>query len=163
MSPLDYADSSFTASSPRLCLPEPAALFQFLPLGTVRVSVRYRDPLHTFFLGYPFLCLRIEARIGCDQPRNASENPLVRFNRRHQQFAVARPFLEHLIMRNDLVLRFLYLDQLAKLGRLAGLAFADNLGVRFGQADDLTRQLRQPLEHSCLCLSDHMAYPARHL
>jgi len=96
--PFDYADPSFTASSPRLCLPEPAALFQFLPLSTVRISVRYRNPPDTFVLGCPFLCLRIKARIGRDQPRNASENPLVRFNRRQQQFAVARPFLKHLIM-----------------------------------------------------------------
>ena len=84
MSPLDYADSSFTASSPRLCLPEPAALFQFLPLSTVRVSIRYRNPPDTFVLDCPFLCLRIEPCIGGDQPRNASEHPLMRFNGRQQ-------------------------------------------------------------------------------
>src|SRR5271157_5470755 len=46
-----------------------------------------------------------------------------------------------LVMRNDLVLRFLQLHQLTELVGLACLSLADNLGVRLKQADQLSRKL----------------------
>src|SRR4051794_34362983 len=86
MAALDDADTSFAAGSPRLRLPEPAALFELFPLRTMRVSVRHRYPAHTQFLRCSFVCPRIEAGIGCDQPRQATEDSLVRFNGGQQQF-----------------------------------------------------------------------------
>jgi hypothetical protein len=48
---------------------------------------------------------------------------VVRLHSRDQQTLVGWPMVVHLIVRDDLVLGFLQLHQLAKLIRLAGLAF----------------------------------------
>jgi len=53
-------------------------------------------------------------------------------------------------MRHDLILGFLRPHQLAELSWLAGVAFADNLGVRLKHAHDLAGQLRQTIEDARL-------------
>jgi hypothetical protein len=42
--------------------------------------------------------------------------------------------IKNVVMRDDLVLRFLHLDQLAEFGRLARLALANDLAVRLEKA-----------------------------
>jgi hypothetical protein len=66
-------------------------------------------------------------------------------------------------MRNDLVLRFPQLHQLAELVGLACLPLADDLGVRLKLADQLSRKLSQAVEDSCLGLPHHpVHFVARH-
>src|SRR5947209_3058684 len=78
-------------------------------------------------------------------------------------FSAHTPFLEDLIVRDDLILSFLQLHQLAEFGRLAGLAFANDFGVWFKQADHLSRHLRNALEHSHPGLLYNLAYELGHI
>ena len=65
---------------------------------------------------------------------------------------------EYLIMRDDLILGFLYLHQFAEFSRPAGLTFANDLRVRLKQADQLSRKLGQAVEDSRLGLPHHLAH-----
>ena len=83
-------------------------------------------------------------------------------HRTQQQVAVARPLVEHIVVRDDLVLGLPYLYQLSELGRFARLAFAYDLAVRLKQTYDLTRQLRDPVEDPRSGLPHHLPYPVDH-
>ena len=61
---------------------------------------------------------------------------------------VTGPLLEYFVMRDDLVLRFLQLHQLAKLVRFARFPFTNDLGVRLKQAEQLVRKLGQASQNS---------------
>ena len=74
---------------------------------------------------------------------------------------VTGPLLIYLVMRNDLVLRFPQLHQLAELVGLACLPLADDLGVRLKLADQLSRKLSQAVEDSCLGLPHHPVHFGR--
>jgi hypothetical protein len=65
-------------------------------------------------------------------------------------------------VRDDLILSFLQLHQLAEFGGLAGLAFANDFGVWFKQADHLARYLRDALKHSHPGLLNYLAYEFGH-
>jgi hypothetical protein len=65
-------------------------------------------------------------------------------------------------MADDLIFRFLDLDQFAKLGRLAGLAFANDFRVRLEQAHDLFLRLGHPGKDSQLGLFHYLLHPPRH-
>ena len=80
------------------------------------------------------------------------------FHRPHQQTLITRPLLEYLVMRDNLILGFLYLYQLSKFIRLTGLALANDFGVWFKQTDDLFRKLSHPLEQARFGLADHTAH-----
>src|SRR5262252_5609824 len=57
---------------------------------------------------------------------------------------IARALVIHLVMRNDLILRFLQLHQLAKLVGLARLSLADDLRLWLKYAEQLSRKLGHP-------------------
>ena len=52
----------------------------------------------------------------------------MRFDRGNQQVRIAGPLIIDFVRDDNLVLRFLQFDYLAEFGRLAGLAFANDLG-----------------------------------
>src|SRR5215471_16980637 len=62
---------------------------------------------------------------------------------------IARALVIHLLMRNDLLLRFLQLHQLAKLVGLARLSLADDLRLRLKYAEQLSRKLGGSASTSC--------------
>jgi len=57
--------------------------------------------------------------------------------------------LIYLIGDDDLVLGFLDFYQFAELGGFAGLAFADDLGLRFKETDQFVFGLRVAIEEAC--------------
>src|SRR6266700_2458341 len=79
-----------------------------------------------------------------------------------QQVPVTGPFFIHLEVGNDLVLRFLQLDQLAKLVGLARLPLAYDFCVRFKHTDQFVRRLGQASQDSCLGLPHHSAHLIGH-
>ncbi len=106
--------------------------------------------------------LRVIARIRRHQVRHAPQPALLFFHRLGQQSAIARSFVEHLIVRDDLALRFRQLHQLAEFGRLAGLALPNDFAVRLKQAHDLFRGLRVVPKDARLGLLHHLPNPLRH-
>ena len=78
----------------------------------------------------------MEPRIRGHPSRNPAESTLVDLDRGHHQLPVAGALGEHFEVANDLIFRFLDLDQFAKLGRLAGLAFANDFRVRLEHTHD---------------------------
>ena len=60
MPPLDHADAAFAAGPPALCLLEPSAMFQLLPLRASRVAKP--PPISHLLLGGSFELLGIQRR-----------------------------------------------------------------------------------------------------
>jgi len=77
----------------------------------------------------------------------------MRFHRRKQQVPITRPLVIPFVVGDDLVLRFLQLDQLAELVGLARLSFAYDFRVRFEQTDQFVRPKAQAGE-SAISLVD---------
>src|SRR5271157_5322106 len=139
--PLDHAGPAFTSRAPLLASLEPALLIQLTSFLAACTSVGDRHILHAQSVR-PFLVgVRVITRIRRYPSRRPPQLAPMRFHRRQQQVPVTGPLLVYIVMRNDLVLRFLQLHQLAELVGLAGLSLADNLGVRLKQADQLSRKL----------------------
>src|SRR4029450_13379931 len=137
VAPLQHADATFAAGSPSLGLFEPALPLLLLPLGTLRATVGHRHACDTEVLGRRLDRGRVEAGGGRHQARNPPRAFLMHHDRRHPPLTIAGPLRVHLIRRDDLLLRFLDLHQLAELGGLARLALADDLRARLKEADQL--------------------------
>src|SRR5271157_5383300 len=139
--PLDHADPAFTSRAPFLAPPEPALLLQLTSFLAACTSVGDRHILHAQSVR-PFLVgVRVITSIRRHPSRRPPQLAPVRFHCRKQQVPVTGPLLVYIVMRNDLVLRFLQLHQLTELVGLACLSLADNLSVRLKQADQLSRKL----------------------
>jgi len=80
-----------------------------------------------------------------------------------QQGGVGRSLFTHLEMCHDLVFRLLNQDQFAKLVGLVRLAFADHLGVRLEDAEQLSLGLGVATEHPLPCLAQHLLDSGNHL
>src|SRR5215469_7965862 len=80
---------------------------------------------------------------------------------RQEQVPITRPLVVDFVVRDDLVLRFLHLHQLAKLVRLAGFALAYDLVVGLEQADQFPGKLSYAGKYSRLSLPHHSVYLAR--
>src|SRR5712671_958377 len=80
-----------------------------------------------------------------------------------QQGIVGRPLVADLIMRNNLILCLLYQDQLPKLIRLVGLAFADDLGVIFKQAESFVLRFGIATHYTLACLTQDLLDTQNHL
>src|SRR3954464_8729875 len=65
-------------------------------------------------------------------------------------------------MRDDLIFRFLDFNQLAKLGGLAGLALANDLGLGFEHAHDLVTVFRMGSQHPSLRLLYNLLHSLGH-
>src|SRR5271157_1122095 len=120
MPPLDHADSAFTSRAPLLASLEPALLLQSSPFWAAGATVGDRHVLYAQSV-CPFLVgVRVITRIRRHPSRRAPQLAPMRLYRRQQQVPVTGPLLVYIVMRNDLVLRFLQLHQFAELVRLAG-------------------------------------------
>src|SRR5262249_39803557 len=78
--------------------------------------------METYFTPMAF-CLffirpRVKPSVGCNRSWNSTQFALVGCDRGQQQALIAGPLFEHFIVSNDLVLRFLQFDHVAKLVRL---------------------------------------------
>src|SRR3989449_6778146 len=93
--------------------------------------------LHAHGLNRFLVPLRIKPRVGSRQVRCAPEPSPMFFYRGDQQRGIRWAFREHFVVRDDLVLGLLHLDQFAKLGWLTGFAFANDFRVRLEHAHDL--------------------------
>src|ERR1700678_81463 len=100
----------------------------------------------------------VEASISGHHLWHAPEFALLCFHGGSQQMPVTRPFHEYLVMRDDLVLRFLDLHQLSELIRLTRLSLADQLGMRFKDTQHFVGELRHSLEHPCFGLPYHATH-----
>jgi hypothetical protein len=65
-------------------------------------------------------------------------------------------------MTDDLIFRFLDLDQFAKFSRLAGLAFANDFRVRLEHGHDFFLRLDHPGKDSQLGLFPDLLHSPRH-
>jgi hypothetical protein len=61
----------------------------------------------------------------------------MRIDRGNQQVGVAGSLIVDFVSDDDLVLHLLQFDHFAEFGRLARLTFANDLGRRLEEADDL--------------------------
>src|SRR5215470_1700194 len=162
MAPFEHADTAFASRAPFLRTFEPALLFPLPSFFTPCAPVRYGNIFHSQLFNLLFLRVGVESRVPGHQARHAAEFALLRFHCRSQQMPVARPLREHLVMRDDWVLRFLELYQLSELVGLACLSLADQLDVRFKHTQEFVGKLRYSLEDPCLGLPYHAAHPLRH-
>jgi hypothetical protein len=71
-------------------------------------------------------------------------------------------FGKNFMVRDDLVLSPLHLQQVAKLVRLTRPPLANDFGVRLENAQDLMGILSTPLKYSRLGLLHHLSHTARH-
>src|SRR5271157_572594 len=139
--PLDHADPAFTSGAPLLAPLEPALLLPLAPFWAAGATVRDRNVLHAQSMRAFLVGVRVITSIRRHPSRRPPQLAPVRFPCRKQQVPVTGPLVVYIVMRDDLVLRFLQLHQLTELVGLACLSFADNLGVRLKQADQLSRKL----------------------
>src|SRR5207249_6728149 len=78
----------------------------------------------------------------------------------HQLARIVRIALKHPRLGNDAALGLSQPEHAAELGRLAGLALANDRGMRFEQADQLLpRWNRLPLDDAAPGLADHLLDP----
>src|SRR5271157_4387657 len=139
--PLDHADPAFTSRAPLLASLEPPLLLPLAPFCAAGATVRDRNVLHAQSMRAFLVGVRVITSIRRHPSRRPPQLAPMRFHRRQQQVPVTGPLLVYIVMRNDLVLRFLQLHQLAELVRLAGLSLANDLALRLEQADQLSRKL----------------------
>ena len=86
----------------------------------------------------------------------------MRLNRLDQQRRVGWALIADFVVRDDLILRFLNLDQSAELGRLRGFPFPDDLRGRLKEADDLVRRMQIITEDSRFGLTHHLLDEGNH-
>src|SRR5262249_40277125 len=98
---------------------------------------------------------RTESAIARGQIRRATEERLMTIKCRRPQVDVGRPPRVHLVRSNDLMFGFLNSYQLAKLIRGRDLAFADRLGMRLEEAQDLLGYVGVPTENPRTRLREH--------
>jgi type IV secretion system protein TrbC len=83
---------------------------------------------------------------------------LMRFDCSDQQTLIARPFVENLVMGDDLVFGLLQLHQLAKFIRLTRFDFANDFGVRLKQTDYLFWKLGHSSKEARSGLTDYTVH-----
>ena len=130
MTSLQAADPTLAPGSPFLGTAKPAFTLQLLARGVLCAEVRDCERFDAALTRGSFVACREKAGVGGDQPGWPTELLLMDLERRHEQVGVARTFVVDLLVRDDLLLGLLELDQLAELGGLGGLALADDFGVR---------------------------------
>src|SRR6266480_1888879 len=84
--------------------------------GALRGAVRNRNLLHAHLAQFCLVARGVEPCVTSHQLRNTPELLFVFLHRRHQEVGIIGPLGEHLVMGDDLILRFLNLDHLPVLG-----------------------------------------------
>src|SRR6266581_2995196 len=159
---LQHADATLTARPPLLTLAEPSSLLIAPALLAARAPIGNRNPFHSQRPDRFFVLTRVEGRIGGHQLWGPPQPLLLLLHRAHQHFPITRPLRVHFVMGDNLMLRFLHLDQLAELRWLVRFPLADNLRVRFKHAHDLFLRLRHPFHHPRLRLPHHLLHSLGH-
>src|SRR5437879_473192 len=162
MAALEHADAPLASGPPSLARAEPTLLLPSPPLLAARAPVGNRHSLHAHGLNRFLVPLRIKPRVGSRQVRCAPQPSPMFFYRGDQQRGIRWAFREHFVVRDDLVLGLLHLDQFAKLGWLTGFAFANDFRVRLEHAHDLAWKMRDSLEVPGLGLLYHLPHSLGH-
>src|SRR5207344_2406987 len=127
-------------------------------LGTLRGAVRNRDLPHAHLLQLGLVTRRVEPCVTGHQLWNTPELLFMLLHCRHQQIRVIGPLLEHLIVSNDLVLRFLNLNHLSKLGRLARFPLSDHFRARLKYTHQFPRYMDVSTQHASPALPHHLLH-----
>jgi hypothetical protein len=109
--------------------------------GTLRGAVRNRDLPHAHHLQFGFVVRRVEPCVASYQLWNTPELLFMLVHCRHPQVRIRRPLLEHFVVGDDLVLRFLNLNHLPKLGRLTRFPLADHFRTRLKHTHQFPRYM----------------------
>src|SRR5215831_10397874 len=96
---------------------------------------------HPAVPGRRYVLPRRESPIGHRKLRSVVEEVNVAIQRRGPQVSFRLPALTHLVVGDELALRFLDLHDAPELGGLGQFALADDLGVRLEETDDLPRKM----------------------
>src|SRR5262249_42214789 len=134
MSAFQYTDPAFAADAPPLSPTEPALALVCAPRGRLRTPTRQYDSAHTAVGCRPLVGRRAEAAITGGEIGGASEDGLVPIQSGGPQRHIGGSLRVDVVRRDDLMLRLLNGDELAKLVRLRNLAFANRLRVRLEDA-----------------------------
>ena len=102
-----------------LSLTEPSLLLYAPTFGALGRSIGNADTFDTHLASPRLRSLGgVEAGIGGDQMRHTAQLLLMHLDGFDQQCRVGGPLITNFIVGDDLILRFLDLDQSAELGRL---------------------------------------------
>src|SRR6516164_7095736 len=158
----EHADPALAPRPPFLPLAEPAFLLVLASGRAVGRTIRDRDPLHPQRVCLPLIFRGVKTSI-TSQPLGRPPQPLpMQAHRCQQQGRVGRPLPAHRIVGNNLILGFLYLHQLAELGRLAHFALADDFRRGFEHAHDLARRVGDTSKNPRGGLSQHLVDQGNH-
>jgi len=157
VAPLDHTNPSFTSCAPRLGSLEPTLFFPAASLLTAGVPIGNGNIFHSQGFGLFFIRPRVKPSVGCNPSWNSTQFALVGCDRWQQQALIAGPLFEHFIVSNNLVLRFLEFDHVAKLVRLRRLPLAYDFRVGFKQAQQFVLKLRNSSENPGLGLPHYSA------
>src|SRR6185369_7209047 len=159
--PFENADAALTPGPPLLSLLEPAlSLFAFT-FGAFGRAAWDTYSRHTLFIGGCLVLSRVKCCIPGHQARSASQLLLMCFDSGDYQIRIAGALLIYLVIGNDLILGFLNLDHLAKLGWLAGFPLANDFGGRLEKAGQFLGDMRVAAEDPLFGLPDYLL-DARH-
>src|SRR6266487_634322 len=142
VSPLHHADPAFTSGPPALPVFEPAFLLFPLARGTLGGSIGNTDSFDALRVRGVFIGARVECGVRGHETRRLSKDLRMRRDGRQEQIAIARPLVVDLVVRDDLLLRLLELQQLAELIGFARLPFADKFGARFEETEEFPVRVR---------------------
>src|SRR5438445_10909227 len=103
----EHANATFHSRSPLLASSEGALLLMSSSFGALCGAVRNRNLLHTHLAQFCLVARGVEPCVTSHQLPNTPELLFVFLPRRHQEVGIIGPLGEHLVMGDDLILRFL--------------------------------------------------------
>src|SRR5438132_1327277 len=158
----EHANATFHSRSPLMAASEGALLLMSSSFGALCGAVRNRNLLHTHLAQFCLVARGVEPCVTSHQLRNTPELLFVFLHRRHQEVGIIGPLGEHLVMGDDLILRFLNLDHLPELGRLARFPLADHFRARFKYTHQFPRYMDVSTQHASSALPDHLSHARQH-
>src|ERR1700680_2574441 len=159
---LDDADAALASGAPFLAVAEPALPLLALALGTFGRAVGNAHALDALGFRRPLVLRGVEGGVGRHQARRAAQPCRQRFDVAVQQVAVGGPPTVDFVGGDDLVFGLLEFHHLAELGRLAGLAFADDFRRWLEHAEHLAFAAGVAAEDAGAGLLHHLADQRHH-
>src|ERR1017187_5402374 len=111
---LEHADAAFTAGPPFLSVLEPACFLERCAIFTLTRAVGHGNAFHSHLVRLLLAAGGIERCVTGHQVGNSPQTLLVNRNRGGQQIAVGGALVKDFVIDDELPLRFLHLDHLAK-------------------------------------------------